>query len=101
MIRLLIQVAFEKSIYNVAPSAKILIFKKRRKTKIDIFSLFQLSSTSSLEQGLLSSKSGKRKVGKKAKWNLWGTPNGQGSMLGPELTHISFNSHSNLSEQES
>lgn len=99
MIRLLIQVAFEKSIYNAAPSAKILVFKKRR--KIDIFRLFQLSSTSSLEQGLLRGKSGKRKVGKKAKWNLWGTPNGQGSILGPELTHISFNSHSNLSEQES
>lgn len=34
MIRLLIQVAFEKSIYNAAPSAKTLDFKKEQKPKL-------------------------------------------------------------------
>lgn len=34
MIRLLIQVAFEKSIYNAAPSAKILDLKKEEKLKL-------------------------------------------------------------------
>lgn len=34
MIRLLIQVAFEKSIYNAAPSAKTLDLKKEEKLKL-------------------------------------------------------------------
>lgn len=87
MIRQLIQVAFEKFIYNAAPSTRnSSLKKKRRKAKIDIFILLQLSPTSSIRQETSGGKNGKEKEGKKAKQNLLGNHNIPGPILGTELT---------------
>ena len=76
MISLLIQVVFEKSIYNATPSAKILYFKKRRKTKIDIFSLSQLSPTPSHGAGASGWQKWREEGGKESKVEFIGDAKG-------------------------
>lgn len=71
MIRLQIQVAFEKSIYNAALPARNPWFKKRRKTKIDVFSLLQFSPTSPLGESFLGGKVDRKKRDRKQSSIYW------------------------------
>lgn len=86
MIRLLIQVAFEKSIYNAAPSAKILDLKKEEKLKLMSLDSYNSLPFLFLDRGfsIAGIEGGRR--GRKPSSILLGTHHVPRPVLGTELT---------------